>query len=382
MTDGSRPIYLDHNATTPVHPVVLDAMLPWLRDGFANPSSDHREGRRARRAIDEARQQVAGLVGAPEGAVLFTSGGTESNNLAIFGSLRARPERRHVVTSTIEHPAVVKPCEYLEAHGHPVTWVPVGANGRVSPEQARQAVRDDTALVTIMLANNETGAIQPIRELAEAAHDAGAVLHTDAAQAVGKTPVAIDPLGADLLTIAGHKLYAPKGIGALVVRPGTPLMPLMLGANHEGGLRPGTENVASIVALGRACALAASDLADEAARQRTLTERLWRALEVGVPGLVRTVPAQDALPNTLHVRLPDVVGAKVLARAPTVAASTGSACHAGVHQPSDVLLAMGIEAEDALGALRLSVGRSTTIDAVDRAAAALLVAHEALAAAR
>ena len=371
-------IYLDHNATTPVHPEVLEAMLPWLRHGFANPSSDHADGRRARRAVDQAREQVSGLVNAPEEGVLFTSGGTESNNLAIFGSVAANPERRHLVTSTIEHPAVAEPCRFLESQGHPVTWLDVASDGAVPSTVLADAFRDDTLLATVMLANNETGALQPIAALSDAARAVGAVVHTDAAQAVGKVAVDFEALGVDLLTIAGHKLYAPKGVGALIRRPGTPLRPVTLGAGHEGGLRPGTENVASIVGLGHACELAANHIAAETVRQRQLVEQLWHALRAGIEGLKRTVPSDGALPNTLHVRLPDRVGAHVLARTPAVAASTGSACHAGVHRPSSVLLAMGLEPDDALGALRLSVGHATNEEEIRHAADALVASYHAL----
>ncbi|HHO49780.1 MAG TPA: cysteine desulfurase [Deltaproteobacteria bacterium] len=367
MTDGD-PIYLDHNATTPLLPEVLDAMLPWLRDGFANPSSDHRGGRRARRALDEAREALGALLGAPPASVCFTSGGTESNNLAIFGTLAAIPGRPGVVTSTLEHPAVAEPCRALAGRGHPLTWLPAGSDGRI---QLPDALPADTALATVMLANNETGALQPVEELCGLARQVGALIHTDAAQAVGKVPIQFDALGVDLLTVAGHKLYAPKGIGALVIRPGTPIRSLLLGAGHEGGLRPGTENVASIVALGVAARLAAADLEAEIARQRALSERLWASLQRRIPGLRRTIAPQLALANTLHVRFPGVVGARILARTPQLAASTGSACHAGETHPSAVLLAMGLEPMDALGAVRLSLGRSTTEAQIDRAAEAL-----------
>ncbi len=373
----SEPVYLDHNATTPVHPAVLDAMLPWLRDGFANPSSDHRGGRRARRALDEAREQVASLVGAAPEEVVFTSGGTEADNLATFGVLRASPDRPEVVTTTIEHPAVLEPCRQWEAEGQPVQWVAPQADGRVLASEVVSALSARTSLVTVMLANNETGAVQPVGEIARAAHDRGVIVHSDGAQAVGKMPVDCRALGLDLLTVAGHKLYAPKGIGALIVRGDRPLAPILFGAGHEGGLRPGTENVPSIVALGTACALASADLEAEAARLGTLRERLWAHLEAGIPGLVRTVPAAHALPNTLHVRIPGVVGRLVLARAREVAASTGSACHEGVDRPSPVLLAMGLNPEDALGAIRLSLGRGSTAPAVDEAAAALVRATSA-----
>ena len=367
-------IYLDHNATTPLDPRVIEAMIPWLRDGFANPSSDHRGGRRARRAIDEARTQVAELVDAEPEEIIFTSGGTESNNLAIRGWLGAHPQRPGVVTSPIEHPAVLAPCEAWAAEGHPVAWVAPRPSGCVNPDDIEAALTPDTGLVTIMLANNETGAIQPLRAISELAHDAGAVVHSDGAQAVGKIPVSVRQLGIDLLTIAGHKLYGPKGIGALVVRRPHRLEPVLRGAGQERGIRPGTENVPSIVGLGLACALALATLEQEQQRQASLTDELWNRLSAGIPGLVRTVDESSSrLPNTLHVRMP-VVGRFVLARARGVAASTGSACHEGVDHPSPVLLAMGVAHDDALGALRLSVGRGTTTADVLRAAQILIEA--------
>ena len=369
------PIYLDHNATTPIEASVLEAMLPWLRDGYGNPSSDHGSGRRARRAMDRARGQVAELVSAPEGSVVFTSGGTESNNLAIFGTAPRAPGPT-LVTSAIEHPAVREPFRVLEQRGHPVVWVRPGRDGRVDPDAFARAIPADTALVSLMLANNETGALQPVAQVAAAARRVGALVHTDAAQALGKVEVDITRLGVDLLTVVGHKMYAPKGVGALIIADGVEITPILYGAGHEAGIRPGTENVASIVGLGEACRIAKRDLAAEGRRQAALCDQLWGRLAAGIEGIVRTVPTAHALPNTLHVRVPGVSGLKVLARAPTVAASTGSACHAGVEAPSDVLLAMDLSPEEALGALRISVGRHTSAADVEAAAAALVASHQ------
>lgn len=370
----TAPIYLDHNATTPLLPGVVEAMLPYLREHFGNPSSGHVYGRRARAAVDAAREQVAALLGAAPDEVVFTSGGTEANNLAIRGVAAARPERRHVVTSNVEHPATERPCRALERQGWRVTRVAVDAEGQVPPADLEGALAADTALVTVMHANNETGVLQPIAALAEAARARGALVHTDAAQSVGKVPTEVAALGVDLLSVAGHKLYAPKGVGALYVRRGTPLEPLLLGAAHERGLRPGTENVASIVGLGAACEIARGSLAAESARVRGLRDRLWDVLRQGVPGLARNGHAEERLPNTLNVRFPGVRGSALLALAPAVAASTGSACHEGGETASAVITAMGVAPDAALGSVRLSLGRGTTAADVERAGAALVAA--------
>jgi len=371
MPNPERPIYLDYNATTPVAPEVLEAMLPYLREEFGNPSSTHPYGRRARAAVERAREQVAELLGAQAEELFFTSGGTEANNLAIRGVMEARPERRHLVTSTIEHPATALPCRHLERGGCEVSWVGVDAEGRVRVEQALAALRRDTALVTLIHANNETGVLQPVKELARAARAAGAVVHLDAAQSVGKVPVSVAALDADLLTVVGHKLYAPKGVGALYVRRGTPLRPFALGGGQEHGKRPGTENVPYIVGLGAACELARGRLARGTVALVELRERLWWRLQAEVPGMRLTGHPTERLPNTLNVRFPGVRGSAVLAGAPEVAASTGSACHEGGETASSVLLAMGLPPEEALGAVRLTLGHGTTAEEVDVAAAAL-----------
>jgi cysteine desulfurase len=367
-----RPIYLDYNATTPVLPEVVDAMLPYLREHFGNPSSSHVYGRRAQSAVDRARQQVAGLIGCDASEIIFTSGGTEANNLAIRGVTEAREDRRTVVTTVIEHPATAQPCAWLERHGWRVTRVGVDREGRARVEEARAAIDTATALVTVMHSNNETGVLQPVTELAELARDRGAVMHTDAAQSVGKIPVNVRELGVDLLSIAGHKLYAPKGVGALYVRRGTPLRPFVLGAGHEHGLRPGTENVSYIVGLGVACDVASQDLDERAACMQRLRDELWERLAAQVPGLGLNGDPVRRLPNTLSVRFPDVSGNEVLAGTTAVAASTGSACHAGHESAPDVILAMGVTEAEALGTVRLTMGRGTTADDVSHAADALI----------
>ena len=298
------PIYLDHNATTPILPEVVDAMLPYLREHFGNPSSGHVYGRRAHEAVERARGQVAELLGCDDDEVLFTSGGTEANNLAIRGVVEARGDRRHVVTTAIEHPATERPCAWLERHGMRLTRIGVDVDGRARVEEARAAIDAATALVTVMHSNNETGVLQPIADFAELAHAVGAVLHTDAAQSAGKVPLDVRELGVDLLSVAGHKLYAPKGVGALYVRRGTPMVPFVLGAGHERGLRPGTENVAAIVGLGMACEIAGSDMETVAARVAALRDDLWQRLEAAVPGVMLNGHRTLRLPNTLNVRFP------------------------------------------------------------------------------
>jgi len=368
------PIYLDHNATTPILPQVVEEMLPFLREHFGNPSSSHIYGQRTHKAIERAREQVAALLGCRPDEIVFTSGGTEANNLAIRGVAEVTT-RRHVVTSTVEHPATAQPNAYLERHGFEVTRVPVDAAGQIQAHAVRAFVRGDTALVTVMLAQNETGTLMPIPEIARLAHAQGAVMHTDAAQAVGKIATRVDDLEVDLLSIAGHKLYAPKGVGALYVRRGTKLAPLVLGAGHERGLRPGTENVPYIVGLGQACELAQRDLAAESARQRALRDGLWQQLHAAVPGVRLNGHPTDRLPNTLNVAFPRASGSAILAAAPEIAASTGSACHEGGETASAVLLAMGIEPSVAMGAVRLSIGRATTRTEIDAAVRALVRAR-------
>jgi cysteine desulfurase len=369
--NASHPVYLDHNATTPVLPEVVDAMLPYLREHHGNPSSGHAYGRRAHEAVERARRQVAGLLGCDQDEVIFTSGGTEANNLAIRGTLEARSERHHVVTTAIEHPATERPCAWLERHGVRITRLGVDSAGRARIEDAHGTIDTDTALVTVMHSNNETGVLQPVAEIATLAKARGASVHTDAAQSVGKVRVDVRQLHVDLLSIAGHKLYAPKGVGALYVKRGTPLAPFVLGAGHERGLRPGTENVASIVGLGVACEIADRDLEDQAARSVGLREELWRRLAARVPGLELNGHPTLRLPNTANVRFPRASGNAILAAAPELAASTGSACHAGGDTASAVILAMGIEPHEAVGSIRLTLGRTTTLADVITAAEAL-----------
>ncbi len=374
-----KPIYLDYNATTPVDPRVVEAMLPWLREGYGNPSSGHVYGRAASAAVAAARAEVAGLIGARPEEVVFTACATEANNLAILGLARAlqSSSRRRFLYSAVEHPAVARPMAHLAEESWQVESIPVDGTGRVEP--ASVPLAGDTALVSVMLANNEVGTIQPVRAIAERAHAAGALMHVDAAQAVGKIPVDVHELGADLLTLAGHKMYAPKGVGALYIRAGTPIRPIQFGAGHEGGLRPGTENVPHIVALGEAARLARQASAGEAARIRALRDELHRRLTSAIPGLALNGHASERLPNTLNASFPGVEGWRLLERAPAVAASTGSACHTGSHAASGVLGAMGLSAERAAGAVRLSVGRFTSEAEIATAADALIGAWRQIA---
>ncbi len=359
MDDGL--IYLDYNATTPTDPRVVEAMRPYLTGCFGNPSSDHQAGRKARQAVDQARARVASSIGAQPEEIIFTSGGTESNNLAFHGLVAARGGG-HVITSAIEHPAVLEVVLAMESAGDiEMTIVGVDSRGRVDPADIQDALRPDTVLVSLMLANNEVGTLQPVAEVANICRDCGVSVHTDAAQAVGKVPVDVDEFGVDLLSIAGHKLYAPKGVGALYVRRGTAIQPFTRGAGHERGLRPGTENVLEIVGLGTACELIEMELHDEIPRLELMRDRLRDLLVARIPGLVEHGHPRYRLPNTLSVAFPGVEAAEVLSRLENdVAVSAGAACHEGGAVLSHVLWAMGIDSEVARSTLRLSVGRFTS----------------------
>ena len=389
----SDPIYLDYNATTPVAPEVVEAMLPWLREQFGNASSSHAFGRRAAAAVAHAREQVADMIGAHADEVVFTGCATESNNLAVLGVAGAQDRtaspapigarsaaKRHIVISAIEHPAVMEPAISLRERGWRVTIVPVDVTGRIQIERLEEALGSDTALVSVMHANNEVGTVQPITRIAQLARARGIVMHTDAAQSVGKLPLHVDDLGVDLLTLAGHKFYAPKGVGALYVRRGTPIRSVLHGAEQERGLRPGTENVALIVALGAAAALVAPSLiqgpgapAQVNLQMLAMRDRLHARLTAAIPGLLLNGHPDERLPNTLHVSFPGVSGRTLLSdAADVVAASVGSACHSEYDAVSGVLAAMGFDAARAAGAVRLSVGRITTEEEIDRAADGLV----------
>ena len=367
-----RPIYLDYNASTPIDPAVRDVMRPLLEAAYGNPSSGHWASLDARAALEEARGKVADFLGCAPDEIVFTSGGSEANNLALKGVYFAGGDRPvHFIVSGIEHPAILEPLRFLERLGASVTYVAVDSHGLIDPDDVRQAIRKETALISVMHANNEVGTVEPIAELSKIARDHGVALHTDAAQSVGKIATRVDDLGVDLLSLAGHKVYAPKGIGALYVRRGTVLEPLIHGAGHERGRRAGTESALLAAALGKACEIAKSE-ADNSQIQR-LRDHFWRRLqaEFGERVVLNGHPKMR-LPNTLNVSFIGANGADVLTRVPEIAASTGAACHAGETRMSPVLAAMGAAAEVGLGAIRFSLGRATTSEDIDRAVEGLL----------
>ncbi len=359
-----KRVYLDYNASTPIAPEVVEAMRPYLAEPYGNPSSRHWAGVPARQAVEQARARVAELLAAAPEEVVFTGGGTEANNLALKGVFFALRRRgNHIITTQIEHPAVLMPCRFLQTLGAEVTFLPVDAAGRVDAEQVRQAITPRTILVSVMHANNETGTVQPIAEIARITRERGLLLHTDAAQSAGKIPTRVADLGVDLLSVAGHKLYAPKGVGALYVRKGVVLEPLLHGAGHEGGRRAGTENVLLDVGLGAACELAARDLGSLRERLTGLRDQFHAGLrEVFGPALRLNGHPVDRLPNTLNVSFSGCLGSEILEVLDGVAASTGSACHSGRPEMSPVLQAMGLPEAVGLGAVRFSLGRGTTAE--------------------
>lgn len=363
-----KPIYLDYNATTPIDPAVLRAMLPYFKEHFGNPSSNHPYGKLVKGALNTAREQVANLIGAKPNEIFFTSGGTESNNYAIIGTAFAKmDEGRHILTSQIEHPSILKPLRYLEEKfGFKVTYLPVDEHGIVNPSDVEQAIIDETILITIMHANNEVGTIEPIEKIGRIAKEKDVVFHTDAAQSCGKIEVYVDKLNVNLLTVAGHKLYAPKGIGALYIKTGNTIDKFIHGAGQEMGRRPGTENVPYIVGLGHACEIASDMLHDFGQRAKTLRDQLYNEIfdGLGEENMKLNGHPELRLPNTLNISIKGVVGEELLSQIPEIAASTGSACHAGSTEPSGVLLALDLTREQALGALRLSLGRWSTQEEV------------------
>jgi cysteine desulfurase len=358
-------VYLDYNASTPIAPEVAEAMRPFLEGHFGNPSSGHWASKQAKEAIENARMQVARLLGCDATEVVFTSGGSESNNHAIKGVFYANQSRGdHIITTQVEHPAITSPCRFLEKLGAKVTYLPVDHFGRVDPEDVRQALTSQTILVSVMHANNEVGTVQPIREISQIVRSRGILFHTDAAQSVGKIPVNVEDLGVDLLSVAGHKVYAPKGVGALYIRKGVPIEPLIDGAGHEGGRRAGTENVLLVVGLGKACELAKNWIGMSSIK--SLRDFFWSCIqEMFGESVVLNGHPTERLPNTLNVNFVGQVGAEILAGLTGVAASTGSACHAGLVELSPVLKAMGINPEVGMGAIRFTLGRDTTKDEID-----------------
>ena len=362
-------IYLDHNATTPIASEAAESMMPILENEFGNPSSPYSLGTRARERLEKSRDQVAQLLGCASHEVIFTSGGTESNNAVLKGIIDfKRPKDFHLITSAIEHPAILNPALFLEELGVQVTLLSVDRFGRVNPDDVRQAIRSNTCLISVMLANNETGTLQPVQKISQIARKHGIPLHTDAAQAVGKIPVNAHELGVDFLSVAGHKLYGPKGIGALFIREGRDLCPLIHGAGQEMGRRPGTENVILSVGLGVACVLARERLSEEMEQMRALRSQLEKRLFGGIDGLVLNGHPTERLPNTLNISVPGIEGKKILDGLPTVLASTGAACHDRSVALSHVLSAMGVAPEVGMGTLRLTVGRSNTHEQIEEAA--------------
>lgn len=359
-------IYLDYNATTPIDETVGQAMLPFITQHFGNPSSNHEFGQIAKAAVEKAREQVAKLLNAYPDEIYFTSGGSESNNTAIKGLAWHEQKRgRHIITSQIEHPAVLNVCAWLQTQGFKITYLPVNFEGLVDPTDLEAALTEQTILVSIMHANNETGTIQPISELTEISHRNGVRFHTDAAQSVGKIPTDVKELGVDFLTIAGHKLYAPKGIGALYIRRGVEIEPLIHGAGHERGMRAGTENVILDVALGQACEIAGRWVNDHTIRDLTLY--FWAELQARLGNKVALNGHPELrLPNTLNVSFLGWNGHEILANMPELAASTGSACHSGETAMSPVLKAMRVSSERGRGALRFSLGRYTKNDEINQ----------------
>jgi cysteine desulfurase len=365
-----RRIYFDHNATTPVDPQVLAAMQPFFSQVYGNASSIHSFGQQARAAVEKAREQVAALVGARPAEIVFTSGGTESDNLAILGIVRAsRAKRKHVITTAIEHHAVLNTCQALQAEGVEVTYLPVSAAGLVDPESVRAELRPETLLITVMMANNELGTIQPIEQIGRIAAEADVWFHTDAVQAAGKLPIDVARLGVDLLSLSGHKLYAPKGVGALYARSSARLAPQSFGGHHQRDRRPGTENVPGIVALGKAAELALAGLATEPARLAALRDRFERAILDRVPSTRVNGAGAPRVANTTNITFSFIEGESLVIALDLkgLACSTGAACSSGAIEPSHVLTAIGLAPHDAHASLRFSLGRFTTDEEIDQA---------------
>jgi cysteine desulfurase len=369
-------VYLDYNATTPVDPGVLDAMLPYFSADFANASSIHTPGQRARAAVETAREQVAALIGAKPQEIVFTSGGTESDNHAIFGVISAQvaqpilavrlsssqPAPPHIITTTIEHEAVLNTCQALETQGVSVTYLPVDREGQVDPEAVREAIRPETVLITVMHANNELGTVQPLEEIGRIAKAHNIYFHTDAVQSVGKISVDVNALNVDLLSLSGHKLYAPKGVGALYIRGGTRVRQLLYGGHHQRGARPGTENVAAIVGLGKAAEIARTSLSNDAQRVSALRDQLERGLLDRIPQIRVNGSQVPRTPNTTNIQFAGIEGEALVIALDLkgLACSVGAACSSGAVEPSHVLTAIGLSQEEAKSSLRFSLGRHTT----------------------
>jgi cysteine desulfurase len=377
--DKDGMIYLDHNATTPIAPEVAEAMKPYGGAEYGNPSSGYGLGCRAKEALEAARGQVAELLACKPTEIVFTSGGTESNNAVIKGIAHSLKDRgRHIITTAIEHPAVTNPCLFLLHLGYDVSFLPVDEAGLIDPSAVKEAIRPDTILISVMHANNETGTVEPVSEIGAIATKAGILFHSDAAQSAGKIPVLVSEMRVDFVSLAGHKMYAPKGVGALFIKEGISLEPFMHGAGQESGRRAGTENVMFAAALGRACTLAKERMARDAERIRRLRDRLHEGLSAAIPDLVLNGHPQHRLPNTLNISIPRIEGGRLLGAVPEICASTGAACHDRAIAISHVLAAMKTPEDVAWGALRLTLGRENTEEEIDQAAAMIIAAYNQL----
>ena len=365
----NEPIYLDYNATTPVDKNVAEAMLPYLYGKFGNPSSSHFFGVQAKKAINKARAQISTLLGCDGSEIIFMSGGTESNNLAIKGAAYANQSKgNHIITSAIEHPAVLRVCDFLEKKGFSVTKLPVDSNGTINPEDVEAAICSQTILISIMHANNEIGTIEPIEEISRIAHSHNIVLHTDAAQSIGKIPVRVDDLGVDLLSLAGHKIYAPKGVGVLYIRNGIEIEKIMHGADHEMNMRAGTENVLEIVGLGMACELIEKNLSEYSVHYKITRDMFEQKIIQSLPWVKINGDKKDRLPNTSNISFKKIQADRILIELSSVAASAGAACHSEKVKISHVLNAMRIPEDIAMGTIRFSTGRSTTENEIEKSA--------------
>ena len=366
-------IYLDYNATTPVAREVGEAMMPFILEDFGNPSSAHPMGKRAKEALEGARDLISRILGCDRNEIIFTSGGTESNNMVLkCVAWSLRNKGRHIITTKIEHPSIINTALFLMKDGYDVTFLPVDAYGSLDPDEVRKAVQKDTILISVMHANNETGTIQPLAEISSIAREHGVLFHTDAAQSIGKIETKVHDLGVDFLTIAGHKIYAPKGVGALYIRKGVETEPFMHGGGQEMGLRSGTENVILNVGLGKACELILDNLSDDMARLRGLRDRLHNQIRSAIPDAVLNGHPEHRLPNTLYLSFPGIRAEEILKEIPDLCASTGAACHDQSLTLSHVLEAIGVREEVGMGAIRLSLGRPTTEIEIDQAARLLI----------
>jgi len=374
-----KPIYLDYNATTPISKEVADAMRPYLDEYFGNPSSSHFYGMQTKQAVEKARKQIATMLNCQASEIVFTSGGTESNNYAIKGIALANKEKgNHIITSSIEHPAVIEVCKYLEQQGFEITYIPVDNQGLVDASEVEKAIKPSTILISIMHANNEVGSIQPIAEIGAIAKKHEVIMHTDAAQSLGKIKADVQAINVDLLSIAGHKLYAPKGIGALYIRKGIVLEKLIHGADHERNLRAGTENVLEIVGLGKACEVANDNLEENAKHYQTMRDYFHNILQKSLPQIRLNGPKDKRLPNTLNLSFPGIEANTLIAKMPGIAASAGAACHSSGISVSQVIKAMDIPVDYAMGTIRFSTGRYNTKEQLKIAADMVIMAVKEL----